>query len=106
MLIGLNPIMGSDLIYGQNDSFVLAWIVLSLWLVGARRAARGTGRGWLCLRSGLRPCLCASKPTAWFLARSTCLLLAGGDPADLWRSRWHGCTAWRGSLAGLAGGLS
>jgi len=27
MLIGLNPIMGSDLIYGQNDSFVLAWLV-------------------------------------------------------------------------------
>lgn len=31
MTIGLNPIMGSDLIYGQNDGFVLAWIVLSLW---------------------------------------------------------------------------
>ncbi len=32
MLLGLNPIMGSDIIYGQNDSFVLAWCVLSLWL--------------------------------------------------------------------------
>ena len=38
MLIGLNPIMGSDLIYGQNDSFVLAWIVLSLWLWGRGQA--------------------------------------------------------------------
>jgi len=43
MFIGLNPIMGSDIIFGQNDSFVLAWIVLSLWLwtrgAGSRRDA-------------------------------------------------------------------
>ncbi|MEZ4830399.1 MAG: hypothetical protein R2873_00095 [Caldilineaceae bacterium] len=30
MLLGLNPIMGLDVIFGQNDSFVLAWIVFSL----------------------------------------------------------------------------
>ena len=57
MLIGLNPIMGSDLIYGQNDSFVLAWIVLSLWLwergseAGGRGLADRFGGG---IRPGLR----------------------------------------------------
>ena len=57
MLIGLNPIMGSDLIYGQNDSFVLAWIVLSLWLWERGRGARQTGvadRVGGGLRPGLR----------------------------------------------------
>ena len=29
-LLGLNPIMGLDVIFGQNDMFVLSWIVLSL----------------------------------------------------------------------------
>jgi hypothetical protein len=33
MVLGLNPIMGSDVIFGQNDSFVLFWIVLALWLL-------------------------------------------------------------------------
>ena len=33
MLVGLNPILASDLIFGQNDSFVLFWIVLGLWLL-------------------------------------------------------------------------
>jgi len=33
MLLGLNPIMGLDLIFGQNDLFVWAWIVLALWLL-------------------------------------------------------------------------
>lgn len=65
MLVGLNPIMGSDLIYGQNDSFVLAWIVLSLWLW-----ARGEGRGegWRIASAAVFGLACASKPTAWFFA--------------------------------------
>jgi hypothetical protein len=62
MILGLNPIMGSDVIFGQNDSFVLFWLVAALWAGGRSRPA---------LR-GLSPILfalaCASKPTAWFLA--------------------------------------
>ena len=30
MLLGLNPLLGLDVIFGQNDSFVLAWIIFSL----------------------------------------------------------------------------
>jgi hypothetical protein len=30
MVLGLNPIMGSDIIFGQNDVFVLAWILFSI----------------------------------------------------------------------------
>lgn len=62
MALGLNPIMGSDVIFGQNDSFVLFWLVAALW-AGARNRSR--------MRS-LSPVFyalaCASKPTAWFLA--------------------------------------
>ena len=91
--------MGSDLIYGQNDSFVLAWIVLSLWLWFrvARGGPGGAGCGPRPRPSGLA---CASKPTAWFLAPFYLLLVAGGDPADLWRRP----LAWAGSR--LAGGLA
>ena len=84
MLVGLNPIMGSDLIYGQNDSFVLAWIVLSLWLWFRWRGAGG-GRGWLWASAAAFGLACASKPTAWFLAPFYLLLVAGGDSTDLWR---------------------
>jgi hypothetical protein len=46
MILGLNPIMGSDLIYGQNDSFVLAWVLLSLWFwVRSQRVAHGSAAG-------------------------------------------------------------
>lgn len=101
MLIGLNPIMGSDLIYGQNDSFVLAWIVLSLWLWF--RSCRGRNRrGWLMASAAVLGLACASKPTAWFLAPFYLLLLAGGDPADLWRRplAW-GARAWRAAWPAL-----
>jgi hypothetical protein len=100
MLIGLNPIMGSDLIYGQNDSFVLAWLVLSLWLWrrgqdlhAARDATAGENamraavfraeydarRIWTWGSAAAFGLACASKPTAWFLAPFLLLLLAGGD---------------------------
>ncbi len=74
MLIGLNPIMGSDLIYGQNDSFVLAWIVLSLWLW---KRGEGGGRGWRIASAVAFGLACASKPTAWFLAPFYLLWIAG-----------------------------
>ena len=84
MLIGLNPIMGSDIIYGQNDSFVLAWVVLSLWL-WSRAGQAGPARGWLWGSAAAFGLACASKPTAWFLAPFYLLLVAGGDPTELWR---------------------
>ncbi len=58
MVLGLNPIMGSDIIFGQNDAFVLAWIVFSVYLLAMRRIASSL------VMLGLA---CASKPTAWFL---------------------------------------
>jgi len=106
MIIGLNPIMGSDLIYGQNDSFVLAWVLLSLWLWSRGQPARpagstepeatqdrATGQGgvekytlWLWASAAAFGLACASKPTAWFLLPFYLLLLAGGDlRRDLWR---------------------
>jgi len=102
MLIGLNPIMGSDLIYGQNDSFVLAWVVLSLWLLAQRaQTEAGKGRTWASAAAfGLA---CASKPTAWFLAPFYLFLVAGGDPTDLWRKpRAWLSRAWRATWPALA----
>lgn len=58
MVLGLNPIMGTDLIFGQNDVFVLAWLVLSVYLLYKGRDT------WSLVMLGLA---CASKPTAWFL---------------------------------------
>ena len=81
MLIGLNPMMGSDLIFGQNDSFVLAWIVLSLWL-WSRSLRPGAARGWALGSAAVFGLACASKPTAWFLAPFYLLVLAGNVPAS------------------------
>ncbi|MCA1554621.1 MAG: hypothetical protein LC737_09605, partial [Chloroflexi bacterium] len=61
MVLGLNPIMGSDVIFGQNDSFVLFWIVCAFWLANMREPHR-------VLSSAAFALACASKPTAWFLA--------------------------------------
>jgi hypothetical protein len=58
MVLGLNPIMGSDIIFGQNDVFVLAWVVFSVYLL--QRGAQT----WSMVMLGLA---CASKPTAWFV---------------------------------------
>jgi hypothetical protein len=66
MLLGLNPILASDVIFGQNDSFVLFWIVLAVWLLWLVEK-RGSG-GLRLLASAVFGLACASKPTAWFLA--------------------------------------
>jgi hypothetical protein len=58
MVLGLNPIMGSDIIFGQNDVFVLAWMIFSVYLLKHRKDT------WAAVMLGLA---CASKPTAWFL---------------------------------------
>jgi hypothetical protein len=84
MLIGLNPLLGSDLIYGQNDSFVLSWLVLSLWLWRRGRKS-GAGRVWDWAAAAAYGLACASKPTAWFLAPFLLVLAAGGDATDVWR---------------------
>lgn len=59
MIVGLNPIMGVEIIFGANDVFVLAWVMLAFWLW-----RRGFPRSALFVY-GLA---CASKPTAWLLA--------------------------------------
>ena len=67
MTLGLNPIMGSDVIFGQNDVFVLFWIVLAVWLLKESRF------GWAGVSCGLA---WASKPTAWFILPFYALYLA------------------------------
>ena len=59
-VLGLNPIMGSDVIFGQNDSFVLFWVVLSLWLLV--KVQRNEGK-WA--SAAALALACASKPTVW-----------------------------------------
>ena len=79
MILGLNPIMGIDVIFGQNDSFVLFWIVLALWLLQASK-----DREWSTVLSVISFGLaCASKPTAWFLAPFFFLYLLRGEDISL-----------------------
>ncbi len=81
MVLGLNPIMGVDVIFGQNDSFVLFWIVLALWLL---RLSREGGEEWGVVLSVVSFGLaCASKPTAWFLAPFYFLYLLRGEDISL-----------------------
>ncbi|NOX63226.1 MAG: DUF2029 domain-containing protein, partial [Chloroflexi bacterium] len=75
MVIGLNPLMGLDLVFGQNDSFVLAFIVFSFWFFRKKR---------LVLTSVSFGLACAAKPTAWFLAPFWLLALADEAALD-WR---------------------
>jgi hypothetical protein len=68
MLLGLNPIMGNDIIFGENDVFVLAWVFLSVYLLMKHKTL------WSMVMLGLA---CASKPTAWLLVPFFVLYLAG-----------------------------
>lgn len=83
MVIGLNPILASDVIFGQNDSFVLFWITLALWLLRLAEIKGETsgdntpphpltrtyaGIGVRSLSVAAFGLACASKSTAWFLA--------------------------------------
>ena len=95
-VLGLNPIMALDLIFGQNDAFVLCWVVFSLlaWQQWQRAHDRqGRGVGWLMISTASFGLACASKPTAWFFAPFFGLLLlwdvrslATGGWVDLLRS--------------------
>jgi hypothetical protein len=93
-ILGLNPIMALDVIFGQNDSFILCWLIFSLvgWKAWQTRQARGQPAQWPLLVAvvcfGLA---CASKPTAWFMAPFFGLLLiadthpgASWPPTALW----------------------
>lgn len=90
-LLGLNPIMLLDLIFGQNDSFVLAWLIFSLvawqhWFAGRKH---GTDRLWaLGLSTVCFGLACASKPTAWFLAPFYAMLLIA-DELMAAAPTWH-----------------
>lgn len=78
MILGLNPIMGSDIIFGQNDVFVLFWIVLALWLLPRRPGAEAPE--WRYYASTLAMGLAvASKPTAWFVLPFFLLYLVSLD---------------------------
>ncbi len=90
-VVGLNPIAGVSMIFGENDPFVFAWIVLGLWLVQPGRTKPDT-RCYL-LGSAAFGLACASKPTAWFLAPFWLLYLLRdqwGDslipPVATWRA--------------------
>lgn len=78
MLLGLNPLMGLDVIFGQNDSFVLAWIVFSL--VAWQRWRNSGQTKWRLISALLFGLACASKPTAWFFAPFYGLLLLADRP--------------------------
>lgn len=78
--LGLNPIMALDLLFGQNDAFVLCWVIFSLvvWQLGEQQRQK-TGKPNLAhwLAPALYGLACASKPTAWFFAPFLGLLLTG-----------------------------
>ncbi|GAB4437316.1 MAG: hypothetical protein Kow0031_19130 [Anaerolineae bacterium] len=89
MLVGLNPILAVSLIFGENDPFVLAWVVLGLWLLQKERPLWGSAALGLA---------CASKPTAWFLAPFWLLYLLRDD----WGERLIPPPAtWKGHLLTL-----
>lgn len=64
-LVGLNPIAAVSIIFGENDPFVMAWIVLGLWLLLNPKMPKMQRN---LLGSAAFGLACASKPTAWFLA--------------------------------------
>ena len=98
MVIGLNPILASDVIFGQNDSFVLFWIVLAIWLL---RLGETRGKAWVgALSAAALGLACASKPTAWFLVPFWALYLLrdewGVDEGRF--RRMHEGKRWLGAL--------
>ncbi|MBI1879465.1 MAG: hypothetical protein HYR94_14810 [Chloroflexi bacterium] len=95
-LVGLNPILAVSVIFGENDPFVLFWVVLGLWLITATRAAPDRPR--LLLGSAAFGLACASKSTAWFLAPFWLLYLL----RDRWGEMlWPPGTVWHAHLVTL-----
>lgn len=99
--LGLNPVMNLDVTFGQNDVFVLCWIIFSLaawqaWQVRHHHSERG--HSWLVVSAICFGLACASKPTAWFFAPFYALLLLAdqsqeplrwADAGRLLRVAWH-----------------
>lgn len=94
-ILALNPLMALDVLYGQNDVFILCWIVFSLvclkkWHSGIENSIDdGTQRKWWLASTILFGLACASKPTAWFFAPFYGLLLVADllqneSTAGLW----------------------
>jgi len=76
--LALNPVMNLDITFGQNDVFVLCWMLFSFgaWRAWRRRQKAGDhADGWLLLSTLCYGLACASKPTAWFFAPFYALLL-------------------------------
>jgi hypothetical protein len=95
-VIGLNPLSGVSLIFGENDPFVLAWVVLGLWLLQTGQTRSDTRL--TLLGSAAFGLACASKPTAWFLAPFWLLYLL----RDQWGTRLiPPLTTWRSHLLTL-----
>lgn len=90
-LLALNPLMAVDIIFGQNDVFVLCWLIFSLVAWQHAQQARPNADGdsqsrWRLLAVLLYGVACASKPTAWFFAPFYgLLLLRGRDLGWSWR---------------------
>ncbi len=84
-LVGLNPLMALDLIFGQNDVFVLSWLIFALvawhswYQTGVGEQSRGRWRLASVICFGLA---CATKPTAWFFAPFYALLLLADQGAQ------------------------
>jgi hypothetical protein len=100
--------MGLDVIFGQNDVFVLCWLLFALvaWQMGYQGRARVTEDSAQAEQNQARYRLlavlcfgaaCASKPTAWFFAPFFGLLLLA-DQAPL-RFGWHTVVRQIGLLA-------
>jgi hypothetical protein len=82
MILGLNPIMANDVIFGQNDSFVFFWIaLLTLGLLRRKWTLAGVSLGLAI----------ASKPTTWFLIPFFFIFLWGDteQSSDKWKKRFN-----------------
>ncbi len=71
MLVGLNPIMAEDVIFGVSDPYVFFWVILGLWLLKSKEKPL-----WASAAMGLA---FAAKPTAWFLLPFWILYLLKDD---------------------------
>jgi hypothetical protein len=80
MVLGLNPVMTLDLVFGQNDAFVFCWLLFSLVAWRGWRETGQTRSGLLALSTLCFGLACASKPTAWFFAPFYGLLLVADQP--------------------------
>ena len=89
ILLAFNPIMLLDIIFGQNDVFVLAWLIFSIYLLQRASADPDHGHRYLLASLICFGLACASKPTAWFFAPFYGLLLLRE------RVDFHEGTLWR-----------